>query len=236
MTRATVNKKLRQVYVAISLVLFLSLVCAFAEHIPQFPANLKSGAMRLYEFLRDMSLLIATLAAAYLANVFQKRSNFVKSLEDEWRNILKTKSAMFSYCENDDRTASDYVSTYCRISESIDSMRVVYKNYGETDKLIGKYPYNPLHDMRRAFEAIDPRARHVVPVAEKVEARDKILESFNALRENFLEELDLEEPTNPILVRNARRLKKPGAAPQADALESKQSDRLNTPDQFGFRS
>ncbi len=223
MTRASVNQKLRQFYLAIAMVLVVSFACAFAEYAPELPKIVKTGAQRLYEFLRDMSLLIATLAAAYLANIFQKRANFVKSLQDEWRKILKTKSALSSYCESYDTTVNDYISAYCRISESIDSMRVVYKNYGETEDLIGKYPYNPLHDMRRAFEAIDPRTRFVVPVAERMEAREAIIESFNALRENFLEELDLEEPTQPILVRNSRRLKIPGATSKAQALEMQQA-------------
>ena len=36
-------------------------------------------------------------------------------------------------------------------------MRSVYQNVGETDDLIGIYPYAPLHDMRRALQTLDPR-------------------------------------------------------------------------------
>ncbi len=36
-------------------------------------------------------------------------------------------------------------------------MRSVYQNVGETNDLIGLYPYAPLHDMRRALQTLDPR-------------------------------------------------------------------------------
>ena len=157
MTRTQVNRKLRQVYFAISLVLLISLVAALAPFIPGIPKVLSDMSGKVYELMRDMSLLIATLAAAYLANVFQKRSTFVAALEREWRGIVSTKSTLYSYCERTDPSDSEYLTAYCRISDTIDNMRIVYKNAGETDRLIGLYPYAPLHDMRRALQSIDPR-------------------------------------------------------------------------------
>jgi hypothetical protein len=43
---------------------------------------------KLYEFIRDTSLLIATIAVAYLANIFQSRQQFVESLREQWREIV----------------------------------------------------------------------------------------------------------------------------------------------------
>jgi len=42
------------------------------------------------EYLRDMSLLIATGGVAYITNMFQKRSSFVEGLKEEWRDIIAT--------------------------------------------------------------------------------------------------------------------------------------------------
>ena len=53
-------------------------------------------------------------------------------------------------------------------------------------------------------------------------ARDAILQSFYALRETFLEELDLEAPDNPLLIHNGRRMKKPGAPGWARRRQSGQ--------------
>lgn len=167
--------------------------------------------LAVYDIIKDMSLLIFTVFATYLANTLQKRENFVEALREEWHDIITTKSALVGYCEHPEPKELDYVTTFCRLSETIDNMRIVYKNVGETENLIGLYPYAPLHNMRRALQSIDPRKAGPVGLTERKNVRDLILESFYALRESFLEELDLEAPTTPILTHMSRRLKKSGA-------------------------
>jgi len=100
MTRSTLKRTLRRVYVLIALVLAISLFAKVADHVPGlagtgFEALLKD----VYEYLRDMSLLIATGGVAYITNVFQKRSGFVEALKEEWRDIIATKSALFAYTQ-----------------------------------------------------------------------------------------------------------------------------------------
>jgi hypothetical protein len=56
--------------------------------------------------------------------------------------------------------------------------------------------------------------------------RDAILQAFNALRETFLEELDLEEPHHPLLISGARRLKIPGADVAALVMQDNQRRQL----------
>lgn len=227
MTRTSLNRKLRLVYASILVVIGVTLVATFADLVPGLPPAVVAAAGKIYQFVSDMALLIATLAAAYLANVFQKRASFVAALEDEWRNIVKTKSVLFAYCEKPYPSADDYIAAFCRVSEVIDTMRVVYKNAGETQGLIGLYPYAPLHDMRRALQSIDPRKRKEISTEERKLVRDAILQAFYALRENFLEELDLEEPRHPLLIAAGHRLKKPGARAAAIRQQKQQRKRQN---------
>ena len=223
MTRCDLNTTLRRSYVVLSAVLVLALVLKLAPLIPGIAGTpFETGAAAVYEFLKDMALVFVTVVAAYLANVFQKRSKFVESLEEEWRNIVKTKSALYTFCETPYPSTDDYLAAACRISETIDTMRIVYKNRGETDTLIGLYPYAPLHDMRRALMAIDPRKRQAIQPEERVLVRDAILQSFHALRETFLEELDLREPDHPLLMSGAHRAKQPGAADVARRQQAAQ--------------
>ncbi|MBY0560723.1 hypothetical protein [Hyphomicrobium sp.] len=227
MTRVSVNRTLSRLYWLLAVVLLLLLASKFANDIPGLPPFVVSAASNVYEFMRDMSLLIATGGVAYISNVFQKRSNFIDSLEEEWRNIVRTKSVLLSTCEKPYLATDDYLAAYYRISETIDTMRIVYRNTGETDGLIGLYPYEPLHDMRRALQTLDPRlTTEEVPKEKKTLARDAIEQAFNALRETFLEELDLEEPRRPLLVRGSRRLKTPGAAVSALVVAENQRRRL----------
>jgi hypothetical protein len=223
MTRRRLNRTLRRVYFLLGLVLLLSLATKLGDHVPWVKTSPVAGVIKdVYEYLKDMALVFVTVVAAYLANVFQKRSKFVESLEQEWRNIVSTKSALFTYCAKTYPTTDDFVAAFCRISETLDNMRIVYRNVGETRELVGLYPYAPLHDMRRALQSIDPRKTSVISEEQRTLARHAILQSFYALRETFLEELDLQEPDHPLLISGARRTKKSGSLSRAKKRQDKQ--------------
>lgn len=223
MTRFKLNRTLRRSYFVLGLVLVVAFVARLSEHIPGLAGSgLEQVLKDIYDYLKDMALVLVTVIAAYLANVFQKRSKFVENLEREWRGIVTTKTALVAYCERPYPSIDDYLTAYCRISEAIDNMRIVYSNAGETSSLVGLYPYAPLHDMRRALQWLDPRKKPNTTAAERALARDAILQSFFALRENFLEELDLEQPRHPLLISGGRRLKRPGAMRAAKAEQERQ--------------
>jgi hypothetical protein len=223
MTRASLNRTLRRVYLVLGLVLLISIVAKFADRIPGLAGTpVERAAADIYEYLRDMALVLVTVVAAYLANVLQQRSKFVGRLEEEWRGMVRTKSALYAFCEKEHPTHEDYLAAFCRISETLDNMRVVYANVGETDALIGLYPYAPLHDMRRALQSIDPSKRTDVSRQERKLVRDAILQAFYALRETFLEELDLDEPDSPLTAAVSRRIKKPGVTARGRKLQSRQ--------------
>ncbi len=225
MTRSSLDKTLRRAYIVLGLVLLISIAAKFAGRVPGLEGTVVARlAADTYDFLKDMSLVLITVIAAYLANVFQKRSKFLERLEEEWRGIVRTKSALYAYCETPNAGPEAYLAAFCRISETIDNMRVVYSNVGETSRLIGLYPFAPLHDMRRALQSIDPRKRTDISPEQRKLVRDAILQSFYALRENFLIELDIDEPDHPIIVSAARRRKHPGATSRALKLEVGQLD------------
>lgn len=228
MTRSTLNRTLRRLYFGLFVVLAISLLAKLSDHVPylqdSFGAQLLKDA---YEFLRDMSLLIATGGVAHLTNIFTKRSTFVENLEEEWRGIVRTKTALYAFCEKQYPTADEYIAAYCRISETIDNMRIIYGNVGETDTLIGLYPFAPLHDMRRALQTLDPRKAGTPTPEQRALARDAILQAFFALRESFLDELDIAEPDSPLLVASGRRIKKSGALPWAKRLQQRQREVLD---------
>ena len=223
MTRHALNRTLRRAYVVLGLVLLTSCVAKLAHHVPGLAGTpYEAVAVAVYDYLKDMALVLVTVVAAYLANVFQKRSKFIESLEEEWRGMVRTKSALYTFCEKPYPSTDDYLAAYCRISETLDNMRIVYKNAGETRDKIGLYPFAPLHDMRRALMSIDPRQRQTIPAEERALVRDAVLQSFFALRETFLEELDLKEPEHPLLIHGARRRKTSGSARHAQALQDAQ--------------
>jgi hypothetical protein len=108
----------------------------------------------------------------------------------------------------------DYLNAARQLSECIDNMRIVYANVGETDDMVGLYPYSPLHHMRVVMERLDPRIARAT-AEQKYAARGEIWDAFNAVREHFLDEFDIAEPSRPILIHRMRRTKRDGAAPYA---------------------
>ena len=231
MTRKSLNRTIHRVYLTLGLVLVIALAAKLAGVVPGLAQPFVDVAARLYEFIKEMAPLLIAVLATYLASAFQKRSKFTSGLEQEWRSIVSTKNALYSFCEKGYPTAEDYIDTFCRISETLDTMRIIYSNVGETDQLIGLYPYAPLHDMRRALATLDPRKnKNITPEYRKL-VRDAILQSFYALRENFLEELDLEEPVHPLLISGGHRLKVPGYSGAAKRVHDSQRQRQNTLDQ-----
>jgi hypothetical protein len=235
MTRSTLRRTLRRVYLLLILVLGVSLIARIADHVPGLAGTGAEKVLKdAYEYLRDMSLLIATGGVAYLASVFQRRSSFVEALKEEWRDIIAAKSALFTYTQLERPTLEQYLATFCRLSETIDNMRSVYQNVGETDALVGLYPYAPLHDMRRALQTLDPRKNPEPDAETRNLVRDAILQSFYALRETFLEELDQEAPDHPLLIAGGRRMKVTGSTGSARRAQERQRARQSrepSPDQ-----
>ena len=234
MTRSTLKATMHRVYALLGLVLAISLFAKFVDHIPPLRGSgLEAVLKDTYEFLRDMSLLIATGGVAYITNVYQKRSSFIAALKQEWRDIIAAKSALFSFTQLERPTLEIYLATFCKLSETIDNMRSVYQNVGETGDMVGLYPYAPLHDMRRALQTLDPRKNPTPDAEARALVRDAILQSFYALRETFLEELDLEEPDHPLLISGGRRAKASGATAAARRRQERQrtrQDRVDAPD------
>lgn len=225
MTRKNLNRTLRWIYVLLVAILAISLVAKLADHIVFLDGTGFEKLLKdFYEFFKDMALLIATGGVAYITNVFQKRHAFLDSLKEEWREIIATKSELLRFMHKDAPSHEEYVRAYTCLSETIDNMRTVYRNVGETDDLIGLYPYAPLHDMRRVLQSLDPR-RGPASAEQRKLARDTMLQSFYALRDAYLEELDLEEPDNPLLLAGSRRLRSSGAIKSARDRQSRQLKR-----------
>jgi hypothetical protein len=87
--------------------------------------------------------------------------------------------------------------------------------------------------MRRALQTLDARKTPEPDPEARSLVRDAILQSFYALRETFLEELDLEQPDHPLLISGGRRAKKGGSTGWARRTQDRQrarQDREASPD------
>jgi hypothetical protein len=233
MTRRNLKRKLTYTFAFLGVVLLLAAVARFSYPLQDNGSLAYIAWLATYDYLKDMSLLIATGGVAYLTNVYQKRSSFIDSLKEEWRDVLHAKSALLEFTHLEQPSTQQYVTTFNVLSETIDNMRTVYRNVGETRELVGLYPFAPLHDMRRVLQTLNPAKAKTVSEDQRKQVRDAILQAFYALREVFLEELDLEEPSRPLLIVGGRRVKRSGAPRWAQTWQDRQAKRhskVATPD------
>lgn len=147
-----------------------------------------------YGLVKDMSPLLLGILAVFLTSWYQQRMAFLQAMRTLWSHMIEAKVAMLAYAATPSKTDDAYRAAYHQISRAIDEMRTVYRNVGENDRYIGWYPYEPLNDMRKAFEKLRGNAHE--PAAER--ARERIEASWAALRWRFLEEFGAPEPTHPI--------------------------------------
>ncbi len=205
MTRKTQNRILSIVVTGLVVLIGLALAAKLSGI---------DWALNFYEFIRDTSLLIVTVIAAYMASVYQKRTTFLQNLREQWHDIVRAKGELIYFCHLEKPELEDYLIAARDLSECIDTMRIVYTNVGETNELVGLYPYSPLHHMRVVMEGLDPRKGVPTP-EQRYAARGEIWDAFLAIREHFLDEFDIEEPSRPILVYRMKRQRRDGAAPEA---------------------
>lgn len=154
-----------------------------------------SNSMDAYLLIKDFSPLVIAVGAAYLAYCFQRRQAFLISLRDLWKELVEAKGELIEYTHNPEPDQAAFSKAHRGLSRAIDTVRGVYRNVGETEERIGLYPFEPLHDMRKALSELG--WTNVTP-DQRLAARRRFIRSWNALRWAFLKEFSTPEPPHPI--------------------------------------
>ena len=189
MTKERLRNNVLFVMVGLALPLALAIVC-----------KLYFGWVEGYETIKDFSPILIAISAAYLAYCFQQRQAFLVSLRNLWKEMIEAKGALVQYTHNPNPDQRAFGEAHRVLSSAIDSVRGVFRNVEETEAEIGLFPFEPLHDMRRALESL---GFVDVSVGKQEIARKQIIRSWNALRWAFLKEFSTPETAHPITSRNA---------------------------------
>jgi hypothetical protein len=166
----------------------------------------------LYKSLKDFAGIFVAIAAAYLAYCFQRRQTFLTSLRELWNKCVEAKSDLIDYTHQPKPDQENFGQAHRAISVAIDMMRAVYCNVGETETRIGSYPFESLHDMRKALR--DLGFQNVTAVTQQ-QARGKILDAWNAFRWAFLREFSTPRPRHPITKPGVLDPRRSSSAPRA---------------------
>jgi len=178
MTRNSLRKRLQQV---------IALVCLFI---------IGGGFLfyldrDLFQTFRDFILLLVAIPAALLTDYFQKRNNFEEALRNLWSQISESVNEAKQYTFRKDTSEDEYRRILVNLSRSIDEVRSVYKNLGETKSNTGFYPFESLKIIYVQLENLG-FGRLDESLAKAT--RDEIDHYWKNFKEVFLWEFDRPEP------------------------------------------
>jgi hypothetical protein len=146
---------------------------------------------RLFEAFRDIILLLIAIPAALLTDYFQKRNNFEAALRVLWSNILSSVNEARQYTYRQTATEDEYRRIVVNLSKSIDEMRSVYKNLGESKSNIGYYPFESLKIIYQIFFDI---GFGELENEKSEQARAQMDHYWKNFKDSFLWEFDRPEP------------------------------------------
>lgn len=162
------------------------------------------GLAQLYspfhQVLKDFTSIFLAIAAAYLTYCFQRRQAFLVALRDLWHKCVEAKAEILEYTYDPSPDRTKFLKANRALSMSIDLMRAAYRNVDETETSIGYYPFEPLHDMRKALTKL---GYENVSDETQQEARRDITNAWNAFRWSFLREFSTPAPSHSITHYNA---------------------------------
>lgn len=145
----------------------------------------------LFQTFRDFILLLIAIPAALLTDFFQKRNNFEDALRQLWSQISNSVNEARQYTYRTDASEDEYRKILVGLSKSIDEVRSVYKNLGESKTRIGNYPFESLKLIytiffELGFGQLDPD--------KASQSRDQLDHYWRNFKESFLWEFDRPEP------------------------------------------
>lgn len=145
----------------------------------------------IFQTFRDFILLLVAIPAALLADYFQKRNNFEDALRVLWSNILNSVNEARQFTYRNSATEDEYRRILVSLSKSIDEMRGVYKNLGESKASLGYYPFESLKIIYELFFSL---GFGELDKEKTGEVRKQIEYYWKNFKESFLWEFDRPEP------------------------------------------
>jgi len=178
MTRNSLRKRLRFVILLVCLFIVTGGVLYYLDN-------------NLFQTFRDFILLLVAIPAALLTDFFQKRNNFEDALRQLWSQISSSVNEARQYTYRSHSTEDEYRRIMVGLSRSIDEVRSVYKNLGESKTSIGYYPFESLKLIYEIFN--DLGYGQLDPLKTK-HAREQLDHHWRNFKEVFLWEFDRPEP------------------------------------------
>jgi hypothetical protein len=192
-TNRGLRKRLLFSAIAVAIILAISLT----EYIFRYPTSSTT-------FIGSNATLFALLVASYLAYAFQQRGKFIDEIRNWWGEIVAARSAFFSYCDREEATEDEYLSSFYKLSTAMDTLRLIYCNVsrdGQNPK--GYYPFEQVRDIIDIARSLHPSGAPTL--ADRQRGKQGITLVFQSLRHAIQSEATATTPDNPTLFESQHR-------------------------------
>jgi hypothetical protein len=149
----------------------------------------------VYEMYRDCLPFALVLPIMYLLYCIQKRNKFLESLHYLWSKLTHAVNAAVQYTYDEQPRHDEYDEVCILLGEAIDDVRSVYTNVKSHQADHGFYPYEPIKQILYTIRALGCGASDE---QRRSEAREKIEDYWESMREDFLSEFDRSAPAKPV--------------------------------------
>jgi hypothetical protein len=185
------RKQFRIHFIAVTAIYGLAILSGTALYIFG-PADVKTN--NNYTVFKDLIPFTVAIPAAYLGYCFQRRLSFLQSLKQLWTHLIDSVHVAMQYTHLPETTHLQYGQALDKLERTIDELRGVYKNKGETRDNLGLYTLESLKDIH---VSISDLGYGVLSDSTRKSTREEIVEDWKKLRRTFLRELNRLEATHP---------------------------------------
>jgi hypothetical protein len=147
----------------------------------------------IYGTYKDMIPFLIAIPAAWLGYSLQRRASYLAQLRSLWSSLVNAVQIALEYTYLADPKNESYRQVLHCLSCTIDEVRGVFMNLGESEKERGLYPFEPIKDIYYIIRNLD--CNNKTSEQERENVRKKINALWGEVRKELLKEFDREIPT-----------------------------------------
>lgn len=187
MTREALKRIILKVAIGYIFVIVVAIILRFLD-----PTN----DQIVYETLKDLIPLIFSIPLGYLGFCFNSRRAFLETKKKLWNLLVDVVNDAIHSINKNELKEDEFREVLKNLAKSIDQIRATYKNVDRNTESIGYYPFEPIKQIYKDYELM---GFGLIDIKIKEQTRHSIIDSWKAIRDEFLLEFERFEPENPVL-------------------------------------
>ena len=124
------------------------------------------------DLLRDTTVIIVAIAAAWLSYCISRRSSYLEYLRSVWHQLVVAVHDCIAYTRLNSPTPTDHAKVLRTMRIMIDELRGTFMNIKETERDIGLYMFE---DIKCIYDEIDQLGAGTLDPQTAEETRGRIL-------------------------------------------------------------